>query len=76
MLRECLGEAVERSFNSITVDGDSSTNDTLLVFPEDSRTHRASPQKSDRGTLLRCSNRSAWISRGKSWQMERGRPSS
>ncbi len=32
LLRECLGEAVEPSFNSITVDGDSSTNDTLLAL--------------------------------------------
>ncbi|MFQ5785377.1 MAG: bifunctional glutamate N-acetyltransferase/amino-acid acetyltransferase ArgJ [Alphaproteobacteria bacterium] len=45
LLREMLGEAVERSFNAITVDGDTSTSDTVLLFatgagaatPEDGR---------------------------------------
>jgi glutamate N-acetyltransferase/amino-acid N-acetyltransferase len=31
-LRDALGEAVELSFNSITIDGDMSTNDTCLCF--------------------------------------------
>lgn len=31
-LRDILKPAVERSFNSITVDGDTSTNDTVLLF--------------------------------------------
>jgi glutamate N-acetyltransferase/amino-acid N-acetyltransferase len=31
-LRRCLQEAVARSFNRITVDGDMSTNDTVLVL--------------------------------------------
>ncbi|MFH0825822.1 MAG: bifunctional glutamate N-acetyltransferase/amino-acid acetyltransferase ArgJ [Pseudomonadota bacterium] len=31
-LRECLAEACEVSFNRITVDGDTSTNDTLVVM--------------------------------------------
>jgi glutamate N-acetyltransferase/amino-acid N-acetyltransferase len=31
-LRACLHEAVARSFNRITVDGDMSTNDTVLVL--------------------------------------------
>jgi glutamate N-acetyltransferase / amino-acid N-acetyltransferase len=31
-LREVLSDAADRSFNSITVDGDMSTNDTLLVM--------------------------------------------
>lgn len=31
-LRECLREATETSFNSITVDGDQSTNDTVLML--------------------------------------------
>ncbi|MFQ5989116.1 MAG: bifunctional glutamate N-acetyltransferase/amino-acid acetyltransferase ArgJ [Candidatus Methylomirabilales bacterium] len=31
-LQELLREAVERSFNCITVDGDTSTNDTVLCF--------------------------------------------
>ena len=32
LLQELLGEAVNRSFNSITVDGDMSTNDTLIAM--------------------------------------------
>ncbi len=32
VLRDILKPAVERSFNSITVDGDTSTNDTVLLF--------------------------------------------
>jgi glutamate N-acetyltransferase/amino-acid N-acetyltransferase len=31
-LRECLREAVANSFNCITVDGDMSTNDTVLIL--------------------------------------------
>ena len=33
VLRRCLSRACERSFNRITVDGDTSTNDTLLLWP-------------------------------------------
>jgi len=32
LLRRALGAVVERTFNSITVDGDTSTNDTVTVF--------------------------------------------
>src|SRR5262245_47039197 len=32
VLRRAVGEAVERSFNQMTVDGDTSTNDTLMVL--------------------------------------------
>lgn len=32
MLQDCLKKAVARSFNRITVDGDTSTNDTVLVM--------------------------------------------
>ena len=32
-LRKCLREAVASSFNCITVDGDMSTNDTVLLSP-------------------------------------------
>ena len=32
MLQECVSEAVQDSFNMISVDGDTSTNDTLLVM--------------------------------------------
>lgn len=31
-LRSCVSEAVEHSFNRISVDGDTSTNDTVMVF--------------------------------------------
>ncbi len=31
-LQSCLSEAVNRSFNRVTVDGDRSTNDTVLFF--------------------------------------------
>ncbi|HEX8897394.1 MAG TPA: bifunctional ornithine acetyltransferase/N-acetylglutamate synthase, partial [Chthoniobacterales bacterium] len=31
-LRQCLAKAVEQSFNRTTVDGDMSTNDTLLIL--------------------------------------------
>ncbi|MFU8781152.1 MAG: bifunctional glutamate N-acetyltransferase/amino-acid acetyltransferase ArgJ [Kiritimatiellia bacterium] len=31
-LQVCLGAAVERSFNRITIDGDTSTNDTVLLM--------------------------------------------
>lgn len=32
LLQDCLAKAVARSFNRITVDGDTSTNDTVLVM--------------------------------------------
>jgi glutamate N-acetyltransferase/amino-acid N-acetyltransferase len=32
LLKQALEEAVESSFNNITVDGDMSTNDTVLIF--------------------------------------------
>ncbi len=32
MLRDVLGPAVETSFNSISIDGDTSTNDTVLLL--------------------------------------------
>ena len=46
-LQALLGEAVERSFNRITVDGDTSTNDTVICFStgqsEGSPLHPGSP---------------------------------
>ena len=32
VLQACLRRAADRTFNTITIDGDTSTNDTLLVF--------------------------------------------
>lgn len=39
VLRFWLGEAVARSFNRITVDGDTSTNDTVLVLASGAADH-------------------------------------
>ncbi|MEJ5363906.1 MAG: bifunctional glutamate N-acetyltransferase/amino-acid acetyltransferase ArgJ [Desulfosoma sp.] len=39
VLRFWLGEAVSRSFNRITVDGDTSTNDTVLVLASGTAAH-------------------------------------
>ena len=38
-LQQILLEAVEKSFNSITVDSDQSTNDTVLIFADKSANH-------------------------------------
>jgi glutamate N-acetyltransferase/amino-acid N-acetyltransferase len=38
-LQQILLEAVEKSFNSITVDSDQSTNDTVLIFADKSSNH-------------------------------------
>lgn len=32
VLKQCLKEAVDKSFNRISVDGDMSTNDTVIIF--------------------------------------------
>jgi glutamate N-acetyltransferase/amino-acid N-acetyltransferase len=32
ILRRCLEETVDKTFNRISIDGDTSTNDTLLIF--------------------------------------------
>jgi glutamate N-acetyltransferase/amino-acid N-acetyltransferase len=45
-LQEALRYAADRSFNSMTIDGDSSTNDTLLVL---SAGNREQPPKGYRG---------------------------
>ena len=39
-LQSCLGDAVTHSFNRITVDGDRSTNDTVLLFANGRAGHR------------------------------------
>lgn len=41
VLRKALQEAVEPSFHSITVDGDTSTNDSVLVLANGAARHRA-----------------------------------
>jgi glutamate N-acetyltransferase/amino-acid N-acetyltransferase len=43
-LRDCLDPAVEETFNAITIDGDTSTSDTLLVFATGAATARGAPR--------------------------------
>jgi len=43
-LRDCLHPAVDDSFNAITIDGDTSTSDTLLVFATGAATARGAPR--------------------------------
>ena len=40
LLQELLNEAVTRSFNAITIDGDTSTNDTALLFATGAAAHQ------------------------------------
>ena len=48
-LKECLNEAVARSFNAITIDGDMSTNDTAVVMTGGSiDAHELSNSSADR----------------------------
>ena len=43
-LREILGPAVDTTFNAITIDGDTSTSDTLLLFATGSAAARGAPR--------------------------------
>jgi glutamate N-acetyltransferase/amino-acid N-acetyltransferase len=43
-LRACLDPAVDETFNAITVDGDTSTSDTLLVFATGTAAARGGPR--------------------------------
>ena len=47
-LQPALNRAVSRSFNSITVDGDTSTNDTCLLFATGAARHRRITRAGDR----------------------------
>jgi glutamate N-acetyltransferase/amino-acid N-acetyltransferase len=42
-LREILGPAVDATFNAITIDGDTSTSDTLLAFATGTAASRGAP---------------------------------
>ncbi|ODA67336.1 Arginine biosynthesis bifunctional protein ArgJ [Methyloligella halotolerans] len=44
VLQSLLKPAAERSFNSVTVDGDTSTSDTLLLFATGTATKRGAPR--------------------------------
>jgi glutamate N-acetyltransferase / amino-acid N-acetyltransferase len=46
-LQAMLGKAVNRSFNAITVDSDTSTSDTLLLFATGAAAARGAPQVDD-----------------------------
>ena len=46
-LQELLSKGVEPSFNSMTVDSDTSTSDTLLLFATGAAAKRGAPQISD-----------------------------
>jgi glutamate N-acetyltransferase/amino-acid N-acetyltransferase len=43
-LRACLDPGLEQSFNAITIDSDTSTSDTLLVFATGSAASRGAPR--------------------------------
>jgi glutamate N-acetyltransferase/amino-acid N-acetyltransferase len=43
-LSACLDPAVDETFNAITIDGDTSTSDTLLIFATGRSTLRGSPR--------------------------------
>jgi glutamate N-acetyltransferase/amino-acid N-acetyltransferase len=51
-LQSCLADAVSGSFNAITIDGDTSTSDTVLAFATGAAAERDVPQiDSTEGTL-------------------------
>ena len=52
VLQRLLAEANDRSFNSITVDGDTSTNDTLMAFATGKAEHK--PVKTTNDVHLRA----------------------
>ena len=51
-LQSCLSEAVVSSFNAVTIDGDTSTSDTLLAFATGSGA-RGAPQLESNASALR-----------------------
>jgi glutamate N-acetyltransferase/amino-acid N-acetyltransferase len=50
-LRASLDPAVDETFNAITIDGDTSTSDTLLVFATGRSTSRGAPRIADGNDL-------------------------
>ena len=77
LARQALGAVLGPTFNSITVDGDTSTNDTVALFasalPARVSPARAAPTSAgSRGP----SNASAVRSRSRSWRMEKARGTS
>jgi glutamate N-acetyltransferase / amino-acid N-acetyltransferase len=51
-LQSCLADAVNQSFNAITVDGDTSTSDTLLAFATGAAASRGVPALDGGGEAL------------------------
>jgi glutamate N-acetyltransferase/amino-acid N-acetyltransferase len=51
-LQRCLADAVAQSFNAITVDGDTSTSDTLLAFATGAAAERGLPPVDAEQALL------------------------
>jgi len=43
-LRDCLHPAIDESFNAVTIDGDTSTSDTLLLFATGHAAQRGAPR--------------------------------
>jgi glutamate N-acetyltransferase/amino-acid N-acetyltransferase len=58
-LRASLDPAVEQTFNAVTIDGDTSTSDTLLIFATGRSTSRGAPRIADRNDLRLASFRFA-----------------
>jgi glutamate N-acetyltransferase/amino-acid N-acetyltransferase len=50
-LRASLDPAVEETFNAVTIDGDTSTSDTLLIFATGRSTSRGAPRIADGNDL-------------------------
>ena len=58
-LRASLDPAVEETFNAVTIDGDTSTSDTLLIFATGRSTSRGAPRIADRNDVRLASFRFA-----------------
>ena len=61
-LQRCLRKAVDQSFNSISVDGDTSTNDTVLLLSANGQRPTANGQLSDfQAALNKVCRDLAWM---------------
>jgi glutamate N-acetyltransferase/amino-acid N-acetyltransferase len=61
VLRECLADAVQDSFNAVTIDGDMSTNDTVLVMAGGKTDAAILPgNRSDREAFGAALNKACW----------------
>ena len=62
VLQALLSDGVDKTFNAVTVDSDTSTSDTLLLFATGAAAKRGAP--GSRGRAIRASPPSARRSRG------------